>query len=489
MATRAIRYDQLNNQVNKTVQDSVHWTNYRGYEQIWQPLQEAVDHNIKYASDSASEYITKMAFIRNEHNNCRNYYGLMSQVYAKLVPYLITAEMNDSLTDLMRRNLTIMRDRASSQSKPNLPYFHPESDTLFVDTMQEMTRAMHEFSDNFNKKFFAKTNARILSVGVHYTTVHSETTDEQIEDLLTTFNYGLWRINHLRLLHGGYNKSMLPHEYPTLGWDYIEGFMETLIDENPAIALMIARNDQFFQDNPMAQSIGHSWTSRNRSDDCWFKIPYDQVDKKHTLTFAPPRTFFGHFTPNIDQMYYQIMTLKTDIEQFIISIKPQIAIEVAAAESLIEKTHESQKESLLIMLQDLLDSEDTVGVGTALIGNISGIAHMAYDMEGLEIAEPTWSMQNCRIIYKYHDYTRNQDVSQHFYNNHITGILTLNDLNITDEVQGVLYQAYLDNLQQRREIHANQCARLARQIAQQTTRHDAEMKVLADSFTAYQKQV
>ena len=71
----------------------------------------------------------------------------------------------------------------------------------------------------------------------------------------------------------------------------------------------------------------------------------------------------------------------------------------------------------------------------------------------------------------------------------MNGVVSLSDFNVTDEVQGVLYKAYQENLQSMRDNHAHRCAQLARQIAQATTRHDAEMQVLTDAFKAYQAQV
>ena len=65
----------------------------------------------------------------------------------------------------------------------------------------------------------------------------------------------------------------------------------------------------------------------------------------------------------------------------------------------------------------------------------------------------------------------------------------LTAFNITDEVQGVLYEAYRKELESYRSNHANRCAQLARQIAQATTRHDAEVKTLMEAFSEYQAQV
>lgn len=71
----------------------------------------------------------------------------------------------------------------------------------------------------------------------------------------------------------------------------------------------------------------------------------------------------------------------------------------------------------------------------------------------------------------------------------MNGIVSLTDFNVTDEVRQALYEAYRENLESHRTNHANRCAQLARQISQQTTRHDAEVKVITDAFTEYQTQV
>ena len=71
----------------------------------------------------------------------------------------------------------------------------------------------------------------------------------------------------------------------------------------------------------------------------------------------------------------------------------------------------------------------------------------------------------------------------------MTDAVALSDFDLTDAVQAVLWEAYQKNLQSLRDNHAHRCAQLARQIAQATTRHDGEMKVLTEAFAAYQTQV
>ena len=71
----------------------------------------------------------------------------------------------------------------------------------------------------------------------------------------------------------------------------------------------------------------------------------------------------------------------------------------------------------------------------------------------------------------------------------MNGVVSLSDFNVTNEVQQALYKAYQENLKSMRDNHAHRCAQLARQIAQATTRHDAEVATLMESFSEYQTQV
>ena len=175
-----------------------------------------------------------------------------------------------------------------------------------------------------------------------------------------------------------------------------------------------------------------------------------------------------------------LLQFKTDVKDFLKSAEPKIKVKVEAENVLADKTAESVQEAVVKLVQGLLDDADTVGVGTAILGHIAGIAHLPID---------TSSFSNGNIQYSYHDFTRKMDMNQVFYPQHMAGVVSLSDFNVSDEVQQVLFTAYQENLQQYRTNHANQCANLARQIAQQTTRHDAQIKVITDAFTEYQTQV
>ena len=483
MATRAIRYDQLNTDSARTASEGLVWTNYsHGDTENLHSLQVAVNHQIECAGETAADIEKRIGHIRQEQYACVNYFGVMTSVYAHLIPELINYELqNTTLPTLMRKKLKEMRDVV--KAKTTNGYFDYRNDTDITDLRNEMTRAMSEFTRDFNDLYFGSMQTQVLSLGVNINSLEPDTTDAEIDEMvdIITGNYGsLWRINTWAFLNGGFNMRTTAHQYPSIPDDVMEIFMENLIENHPAIALRIAQNDQFFQDNPMAQSVGHSWTSRNRSNDCWFKIPHDQVNKKRTIVFAPPRNFFGKFTPTLSDMNDNLIQFKDDVTDFLKSAEPKIKDSVNAENVLADKTTESMQKAVIDLVQGLLDDKDTVDVGTAIIGHIAGIAHLPID---------TSSFPNGYITYTYYDYTRKQDLNQPFYPQHMKDIVSLTDFNITNEVQQVLSTAYRENLETRRTIHANQCAHLARQIAQQTTRHDAEMKVITDAFTEYQTQV
>ena len=204
------------------------------------------------------------------------------------------------------------------------------------------------------------------------------------------------------------------------------------------------------------------------------------MNKNNTVVFAPPRTFFGKFTPSLWDMTNHIESLKEQVIQFLKSAEPQIKVKVDAENAHIEKTEKSVQEAIVGLVQGLLDDKDTVSVGTAIIGHISGIAHLPIDAS---------SFPNGRLQYTYYDFSRKQDTIQYIYPQHMNGVVSLSDFNITDEVQQVLFSAYQENLKSRRTNHANQCAHLARQIANQTTRHDTEIKVITDAYAEYHAQV
>ncbi len=493
--TRAIRYNKLNFSNTNQVGDSLHWVRYRHNDmEIRTPLQEACLHGITHAGDSAQDIQQNLNDMMNQLNYVNNWYQVIHQVYGHLIPHLINLEMqNHGLDSFMRKKMTEMRDYAKANATQHPHYGHVHFDghsdqnymAMFNDLMQEMNKVASSVNDKYfpSKIYNNGYNHRgIVQANINYHIVSPETTDEQIDNWLNThtaYSGHIWRQNTYYFLRGGYGQKNI-HTYPQIPADVMEGFMEHLVENHPVLALMIAKNQQFLLDNPQIRSIGHSWTSKNRSDDCWFKEAYDQVDKNNTTVFAPPVGLFGQHIPTLTDMLDVFNMKKADILQFLDDIQPVLKSKKDAQQALQDKTEKSIEEGMTVVIQGLLDDPATVEVGTAIIAHIAGIATLPIDM--------TLHPQGL-IQYTYHDFERKEDVVSHLYPHHMRDAVPLTAFNITDEVQGVLYEAYRKELESYRANHANRCAQLARQIAQATTRHDADVKTLMDAFSEYQAQV
>ena len=493
MATRAIRYNKLNFGNTNQVTDSLNWVQFNYHDTvISQPLREACEYDITYAGDSAQDFQQNINNMRNQIHYANNYYQVISQVYGHLIPHLIHLEIqNHGLDSFMRDKLTEMRDYAKANATQHPHYGHVhfdgQSDQTYMDMFFALNEEMNKVASSVNAKYFPPksynngyNHAGIVQANINYGIINTETTDEHIENWVNTQtgNWGhIWRQNAYYLLRGGYGQNNA-HKYPQIPADVMEGFMAHLVENHPLLALMIAKHQQFFLDNPQIQSIGHSWTSKNRSDDCWFKEAYDQVDKKNTTVFAPPVNLFGQHIPSLTDMLDVFDTMKADLLQFLDDIQPVLKSKKDAQQALQDKTDESAETAMAMVIQKLLDDPATVDVGTAIIAHIAGIASLPIDLTGIG-----------NIQYTYHDFERKENVVCNLYPHHLKGAIPLTAFTITDKVQGVLYEAYRKELDSYRANHANRCAQLARQIAQATTRHDAEVATLMEAFSEYQTQV
>ena len=494
MATRAIRTNKIDFSNTNRAADALHWLRYSHNDMvISQPLREACEYGLTHAGDSAQDYQQKLNDMRNQHHYTDNYYQVMNQVYAHLIPHLIHVEMqNHGLVSLMRDKLTEMRDyaKANATTHPHYGnlYFDGRNDQTYMDIFFALSSEMSKVAEEVNTKYFPMPNANqpyhnsIVQAKLSYGIINPETTDEQIENWanIQTGNWGhIWRQNSYYMLRGGHGQNNI-HQYPTVPADIMETFMDNLTENQPVLTLMIAKNHQLFLDNPHVKSMGHSWTSKNRSDDCWFKDEADQVTKKNTTVFAPPHTFFGKHTPSFLGMLGWMDGLKADFVQFLDDIQPVLKSKKDARQALQDKTDESAEKAMAMVIQKLLDDPATLEVGTAIVGHIAGIATLPIDMSGFAGGV---------LPYTYHDFERKEDIQTHLYPYHLQGAIPLTAFTLTDEVQGKLYEAYRKELDSYRANHANRCAQLARQIAQATTRHDAEVATLTEAFTEYQAQV
>ena len=482
MATRAIRASKLRTTAHRESFDAIQWLAWNHEpETIQQPLAEAVRLNIIHAGDDASAIATQVNEMRNHKHYIQNYYQVMNNIYSELAPYLLKVELQHSQMDAhLLEKLIEMRDYvvANPQSVP---------DQHYVDLHTSLSATMSQLAHKVNAKYFSRPNGHghhpVINWNLRVGAIYANYTDAQLKDWveLGKGNWGVvWNAQTHSLLRGGHGRGVSPSPYPHIPDDVMEGFMEYLTEKNPILVLKIAEHHQFFLDNPVAKSIGHSWTSRNRSGDCWFSVDMSQVTKLHTTVFQPPQELFGQHTPVFKDMVDYIQGFKADIISFLENSRPQVTMIQDKETALHEKTDEAANIAMVKVVQGLLDDPATVDVGTAIVGHIAGICHLPID---------TTTFPSGYVQYTYYDYSQQQDVTNYLYPQYMTNAVALSDFDLTDAVQAVLWEAYQKNLQSLRDNHAHRCAQLARQIAQATTRHDGEMKVLTEAFAAYQTQV
>lgn len=470
--SRAIRTDQLDYSTNKTVNDAVVWYNYTT--PMIEELREAVNHMVEVKGFKASDMMARQQKLQQNIMQGEDYYKVINHVYTELAPFVLNESITVKDRAFIRSKLIEIRDMCISAGSNSLAHNIPEYHTL----VNEVASFVFKIGKKINEDYFGCMN--VLNGMCRWSIVNYNTTDEQIDNILENHLRQLWSVNNYYLLHGGHGRKSV-HTYPLIPADMMKKFMAHLTETNLGIVVKLAQTAQFCLDNPMVKSIGHSWTSAYRSADCYFKDEYDVITKNNTVSFAPPQEFFGIHIPNLKITLNLVNELKLDIMDFNANAKVSLESSIKNQEDLADKTQASSKEAVREVLQALLDQPATEDLGTALLAHAFGLANPSLHNlmpEGIS-----------HLPYTYHDYTRSVDYTHHIYPQNLMGMISASDMEVTDEVQEKLYQIYLETQKQERNNHAAQCANLARQIANVTTRHDVVLKVRDDAFKAYQAQV
>jgi len=470
--SRAIRTDQLNYSINKTVNDAVVWYNY--HTPMMESLREAVNHMVEVNGFKASDMLVRQQNLQQSMMQGDDYFKVITQVYTEMAPFIIKNALTENDFAFLRSKLIEMRDMCISAGSNALAHNIPEYHTL----VNEIQAYVFKLGTRINETYFG--GHRVVNGQCRWSIVNYTSTDEIIEDILNSHNYQLWNVNIAYMLRGGHGRKSV-HTYPSIPADMMKEFMAHLTETKLGIVVKLAQTAQFCLDNPMVKSIGHSWTSTYRSADCYFKNEYDVITKNNTVSFAPPQKFFGVHIPNLKLTLNLVNELKLDVMDFNANAKVSVEGSIKTQEDLADKTQESVREAVRVALQALLDQPATEDLGTALLAHAFGLANPPIHHlmpEGIP-----------HLSYTYHDYKMSKDYTHHIYTQNLMSLISASDMEVTDEVQEKLYQMYLETQTQERNNHASQCANLARQIANVTTRHDVVLKLRDDAFKAYQAQV
>ena len=256
----------------------------------------------------------------------------------------------------------------------------------------------------------------------------------------------------------------------------IKELLESMLEKEPSLYLEIAALHEFALANPQVNSFGQSWTSRNRSEDCYFVQTFDQVSKKNTFVCGLMSEIFPKHTPTFAEV-------KT-------AWKPQldkIVADLKIAEPLLSKA-EKQKEQSEILTKENCES--------AIVKKVNEMLSNGGDEESDALAlicgfaGITGQPMTTNYPVPYHHHGSGQDHTVWLQWNTFTQYeIDLTQIPLTDAQQGLIYDRYQQRRNEMTDNHAHQCASLARQIARQTTNHDTQMTALRESFVAYQALV
>lgn len=256
----------------------------------------------------------------------------------------------------------------------------------------------------------------------------------------------------------------------------IKELLESMLEKEPSLYLEIAALHEFALANPQVNSFGQSWTSRNRSEDCYFVQTFDQVSKKNTFVCALMSDVFPKHTPTFAE-------IKT-------AWKPQldkIVADLKIAEPLLSKANKQREQSEILSKENcesaivkkvnemLSNGGDEESDALALICGFAGIVGQPMTTNYPVPYHHHGSGQEFTIWLQWNTFTQHE--------------IDLTQIPLTDAQQAIVFTRYQERRNELTNNHAAQCANLARQIARQTTKHDTQMTALRESFVAYQALV
>ena len=166
----------------------------------------------------------------------------------------------------------------------------------------------------------------------------------------------------------------------------------------------------------------------------------------------------------------------------------QIVDDVKNAESALEKAQQKQaendaktdaniREAIIAKINDMLSNGDADEEADALtlVSTLAGItSHSLNNRYGVE----------------YYDYNYGQDHTTWIHWNTLVAFeIDMANITLTDAQREIIITRYTQRRQELTESHAHRCAQLARQIANETTRHDEAMKSMQEAFIAYRASV
>ncbi len=166
----------------------------------------------------------------------------------------------------------------------------------------------------------------------------------------------------------------------------------------------------------------------------------------------------------------------------------QIVDDVKNAESALEKAQQKEaeneaktttniREAIVAKINDMLSNGDADEEADALtlISTLAGIQSHSF---------------NNRYGVEYYDYNYGQKQTTWIHWNTLVSFeIDMANITLTDAQQEIITTRYNQRRQEMIDGHSRRCAQLARQIANETTRHDEAMKSMQEAYIAFAHSV
>ena len=453
---------------------------------VWTFLQDAQHHDVQVGGIPAHEYQTKVANLTQGYQY-QNLTDILHHIFGFMLTETLEKEFASHRSTILD-NMKVMRDelKNASNTRWGLDPSHPDYNAKFEKPYQDILTTLNTIGENVSLKFNpANGHARNIVQSRWYANMfNGATADEQFENMVNHPTTYLFNINLAYLIpyvsyDSYYNQTQHIDLDATTSFTDAEmkAMVSSMKSKNARLHLEIAALHEFALANPQVVSMAQSWTSRHRSDWCFFKQPFDQVSKKNTLSCNLMSDLFGKHTPTF-------AGLKADWK----AMMNQIVDDVKKAESPLEKAQQKEakneaktatniREAIVAKINDMLSNGDADEEADALtlISTLAGInSHSLHNRYGVE----------------YYDYNYGQKHTTWIHWNTLTSYeIDMANITLTDAQQGIIATRYNQRRQEMIDGHSHRCAQLARQIANETTRHDENMKSMQEAFIAFTNAV
>ena len=489
MSNRAIRREQLNfaplntdknGCINQPFNDVI-----IGDMSAWEFLQEAHNLSIEVGGKQAYHYRQD---ITNKMSGNHHYSNLQSNVH-QISSFVVSETLGKALTPALRQDIydyaLIMRDEFAKLGSTTYN-LHPNH--------QNYSQAYRDAYDGLMGIFSDVATLTKTQLNIHINSVHPRLYEGYITggdetmlkyrcfDTPITAFFNINMAQHIpygSFQNAPYNNTK-PADLSFIAKSFtdveIKELLESMLEKQPTLYLEIAALHEFALANPQVNSFGQSWTSRNRSEDCYFVQTFDQVSKKNTFVCALMSDVFPKHTPTFAKV-------KT-------AWKPQldkIVADLKIAEPLVSKAEKQREQN---EIQTVKNCE------LAIVKKVNEMLSNGGDEESDALAVIcgfagiTGQPMTTNYSVPYHHHGSGQDHTVWLqWNTFRVYEIDLTQIPLTDAQQAIVFARYQERQTELTDNHAHQCASLARQIARQTTKHDTQMATLRESFVAYQALV